>query len=279
MLKRIAGVALIVVAVLSLVAGLVLTYGVWSLRNPVAETALAGLQLADSTLATTNDALVAVDEALVNAGASVAAAQDTFASLSQTVSATGPVLGGLAGFLGQGLPDTLRSTQSTVAAAAESAQIVDTVLETLSAIPFLNINVAPQTPLSETLGDVAVTLDTLPAGLEALGADLANTGGALPTLARSLDEFGASIGEVDQSLSRAQEIIASYQSLIDRYQGLIRSLERLVPVLTSIVPALLTLVIFWLAVVQIATVVIGWRWARGDQAGNRTPATFPQPAS
>ncbi len=237
MLKRIIGVLLVIIAVPSLVFSLVVAYGVWSLRTPVAEAALAGLQLADSTLATTNDALAAVDDALVNAASSVAAAQDTFQSLSQTIYATGPTLEGLAGFLGGGLPDTLRSTQRTVTAAAESAKIVDTVLEVVAAIPFINFSYAPQTPLSETLGNVAGTLRTLPDGLEALGADLAGTGGTLPELARSLDAFGASV---------------------------------------SLIPAALTFAIFWLAVVQIAALVVGWRWARGRQTPDSTAVTFPQ---
>lgn len=279
MFKRIIGVLLVIIAVLSLVFGLVITYGVWSWRKPVAEAALAGLQLADSTLSTTDEALAAVDDALLDAASSVAAAQDTFQSLSQTMYATGPLLEGLGGFLGEGLPDTLRSTQSTVNAAAESARIVDTVLEVVAAIPFINFSYAPQTPLSETLGNVADTLRTLPDGLETLGADLAGTAGTLPDLAKSLEEFGASIGTVDESLASAQGIIASYQALIDDYQAMIVTLERLLPVLVSVVPAALTFIIFWLAVVQIAAVVIGWRWARGDQAGNRATATFPQPAS
>ncbi|HSN78560.1 MAG TPA: hypothetical protein VL334_26110 [Anaerolineae bacterium] len=278
MLKRIIGVLLVIIAVLSLVFSLVVAYGVWSLRTPVAEAALSGLQLADSTLTTTNDALAAVDDALLNAASSVTAAQDTFQSLSQTIYATGPMLEGLAGFLGEGLPDTLRSTQSTVTAAAESARIVDTVLETLAAIPFVNFSYAPQTPLSETLGNVAGTLRTLPDGLEALGADLAGTGGTLPELARSLDEFGASIGQVDESLASAQQIVASYQALIGDYQAMIGTLQRLVPILVSVLPAALTFVIFWLAVVQIAALVIGWRWARASQATNSLAVAFPEAA-
>jgi membrane protein implicated in regulation of membrane protease activity len=276
MFKRIAGVLLVIIAVLSLVFSLAATYGVWRVRKPVAEAALAGLQLADSTLTTTNEALMAVDDALLEAAGSVAAAQDTFQSLSQTIYATGPLLEGLAGFLGEGLPDTLRSTQSTVTAAAESARIVDTVLETLAAIPFVNFSYAPQTPLSETLGNVADTLRTLPDGLEALGADLSGTGGTLPDLARSLDEFGASISTVDESLASAQEIIASYQALIDDYQAMIATLERLVPALVSLIPAALTFAIFWLAVVQIAALLVGWRWARGRQSNDNMAATFPE---
>jgi ABC-type transporter Mla subunit MlaD len=276
MLKRIIGVLLVIVAVLSLVFSLVVTYGVWSLRKPVAEAALSGLQLADSTLTTTNDALAAVDDALGNAASSVAAAQDTFQSLSQTIYATSPTLEGLAGFLGEGLPETLRSTQNTVTAAAESARIVDTVLETLAAIPFINFSYAPQTPLSETLGNVAGSLRTLPDGLETLGADLAGAGGTLPELARSLDEFGASMGEVDQSLASAQQIVASYQGLIGDYQAMIVTVKRLIPVLVSAVPAALTFVIFWLAVVQIAALVVGWRWARGGQTNSSMAVTFPE---
>lgn len=276
MLKRIAGVLLVIIAVLSLMVSLAVTFGVWRVRTPIAEAALAGLQLADSTLTTTNDALAAVDEALLQAASSVAAAQDSFQTLSQTIFATGPLLDGLAGFLGEGLPNTLRSTQSTVTAAAESARIVDTVLETLAAIPFVNFTYAPQTPLSETLENVADTLRTLPDDLEALGSDLAGTGGTLPGLARNLDEFGASIGAVDESLVNAQEIIASYQALIDDYQAMIATLERLIPVLVRVVPAALTFAIFWLAVVQVAALLVGWRWARGSKAGSSMAASFPE---
>ncbi len=275
MIKRIIGVLLVIIAVLSLIFSLAVTYSVWSWRTPIAEAALSGLQLADDTLTTTNDALAAVDDALTNAASSVAAAEDTFQSLSQTIRATSPMLEGLAGFLGEGLPDTLRSTQSTVASAAESAQIVDTVLETLSAIPLINFSYAPQTPLSETLGNVADSLRTLPDGLEALGSDLAGTGGTLPELARSLDEFGASIGQVDESLASAQQIVASYQALIGDYQAMIGTLERLVPVLVSVVPAALTFVIFWLAVVQIAALLVGWRWARDSKTPDSTAVAFP----
>ncbi|MFZ2357932.1 MAG: hypothetical protein WA040_01180 [Anaerolineae bacterium] len=276
MLKRIFGVLLVIVAVLSLVFSLVVAYGVWSWRKPVAGAALAGLQLADSTLTTTNDALGAVDDALLNAASSVAAAQDTFRSLSETIYATGPTLQGLAGFLSEGLPETLRSTQSTVNAAAESAKIVDTVLDVLAGIPFVNFSYAPQTPLSETLGNVAGSLRTLPDGLEALGADLAGTGGTLPELASSLEEFGASIGQVDESLASAQQIIASYQGLIDDYQAMIATLERLVPLLTGVIPAVLTFVVFWLAVVQVAALLVGWRWARSRQSNDHMALTFPQ---
>lgn len=275
MLKRIIGVLLVIAAVVSLVFSLIVTYGVWSVRTPAAEAALAGLRLADDTLTTTNDALAAVDAALLNAASSVAAAQDTFRSLSQTIYATGPTLQGLAGFLSEGLPETLRSTQSTVNAAAESAKIVDTVLDVLAAIPFVNFSYAPQTPLSETLGNVAGSLRTLPDGLEALGADLAGTGGTLPELASSLEEFGASIESVDESLASAQQIIASYRVLIDDYQAMIATLERLVPLLTGVIPAVLTFVVFWLAVVQVAALRAGWRWAQGRQTSNSMAVTFP----
>lgn len=276
MAKRIAGGLLVVVAVISLIFSLAVTVGVWSLRRPVAEAALAGLQLTSSTLTTTNDALSAADAALLDAASSVAAAQDTLQSLSQTIYATGPALQELASFLGEGLPDTLRSTQNTISSAADSARVVDVVLETLSAIPFVNFDYAPQTPLSETLGNVAGTLRTLPDGLEALSADLAATSGTLPELARSMEQFGASIGAVDQSLASAQEIVASYQDLIVDYQALIRSVELLVPVLVSAVPAAVTFVAFWLALVQVAALVMGWQWARGSQR-SPNPAALLSP--
>ncbi len=276
--KRIAGVLLVIAAVASLVVGSVVAVGVWGLRKPASEAALSGLQLASATLQTTGEALVVVEGVLDNAGGSVAAAQDTFQTLSQTIAASGPTLDLVAGFLGGGLPDALRSTQRTVASAAESAKIVDVVLETLAAIPFANLSFVPQTPLSETLGNVAGSLGAVPDGLETLSASLSSTGGTLPELARSLEEFGASMSDVDDSLASAQQIVSSYQDLIDQSQAMISQLQRLIPVLTGLLPAAVTFIVVWLALVQVAAMITGWRWARGQRPFDIPTTALLEPA-
>lgn len=276
--KRIVGVLLATFAIVSLVVSLLVTVGVWRLRKPVAEAALSALELADATLQTSGQALAVAEDALLNADDSVLAAQETLQSLAQTLGASTPTLELVAGFLGQGLPDTLRRTQGTVASAAESARIVDRVLETLAAIPFLNVPFAPQTPLSETLDDVAGSLGVLPEGLETLSASLRATGGTLPNLAGNLNELGASFSSLDETLAGALQVVESYQELVDRSQALVQSLERLVPVFTGLVPAVLTFIFVWLAAVQAAALMVGWRWARAPEPAS-SRAVFLEPVN
>lgn len=281
MFKRIIGVLLVIIAIVSLLFSVVATFAVWNYRQPMAEAATAGLQLLDETLGTTVDAFVTVEEALATANSSVASAQDTFKSLSLTITSSNPTLDSLAGFLAEGLPNTLKSTGRTLDAAAQSAQVIDGVLETLSSIPLLNIAYDPQMPLSDTLAGIGESLNALPDALGDLGGNLSGTSATLPALAKNLDELGGSIGELTTSLTSAEQVVASYKGLIGRYQAAIRSLEAFIPTIVSIGPIIFTFFVFWLAVVQLAALLKGWEWLRGREPEPEAvvTATMPAPAA
>lgn len=277
MLKRIVGAVLVIVAVASLAFSLVATVAVWNYRQPLAETATAGLHLLDETLGTTTDAFAAVEEALAAASGSVASAQDTFKTLSVTVGASGPTLDSLALFLGEGLPATLASTRDTLDAAAESAKVIDDVLAALSGLPLFNISYNPDTPLSESLAGIGASLETLPETMDELGGNLAVTSKTLPALAASMDELGSSMDQINASLASASQVVAAYKGLVQRYQAAIRSLEAFIPTLVLIAPIVFTFFAFWLAVVQAAALLKGWEWLRSREPEDN-PAPLPQPA-
>lgn len=276
MFKRIVGGLLVVIAIVSLLFSAVATVAVWRFRQPMAEAATAGLRLLDETLGTTVDAFVAVETALATANSSVASAQDTFKSLSLTITSSNPTLDSLAGFLGEGLPNTLKSTRTTLDAAAQSAQVIDGVLEALSSFPLLDIAYDPQMPLSDTLTGIGESLDALPDALGDLGGNLSGTSATLPALAKNLDDLGGSIGELTASLTSAEQVVASYKGLIGRYQAAIHSLEAFIPVVVSIGPIVFTFFAFWLAVVQAAALLKGWAWLRSHDDEPSAAAPLPQ---
>ncbi len=264
MFKRIIGVLLVIVAVISLAMSVVSTVAVWNFRKPLAANASAGLQLLDETLGATTGAFAAVEESLRAADGSISSAQDTFQTLAATVSTSGPTLGSLATFMSEGLPDALESTQGAMNAAAQSAQVIDDVLGTLSQIPLFGITYDPDQRLSDSLTGIGDSLETLPNSLGTLGSDLAVTSETLPALAVSLDQLGDSMDQIQASLASAGQVVAAYKGLIDRYQAAIRSLEAFIPTIVSIGPIVFTFFAFWLAVVQAAALLKGWQWLRGD---------------
>jgi len=265
MFKRIIGIVLVIVAVVSLALSLVSTVAVWRFRKPMAQAATAGLRLLDETLGTTTGAFAAVEGSLQAAGDSITAAQDTFETLSQTVATSGPTLGSLSTFLEEGLPSTLKSTQQTLEAAAQSAQVIDDVLATLSQIPLFGISYDPSQPLGDSLAGIGSSLEALPNSLGSLGSDLGATSETLPALADSLGQLGQSMEQIQVSLTSAEQIMVAYKDLVGRYQAAIRSLEAFIPAVVSIGPIVFTFFAFWLAVVQLAALLKGWAWLRGDE--------------
>lgn len=289
MFKRIIGVLLVIVAAVSLVLSLVSTVAVWNFRKPMAETATAGLRLLDETLGTTTDAFASVEGALQAAGGSITSAQDTFKSLAATVTSSGPTLGALSKFLSDGLPRTLESTQGTLEAAAQSAQVIDGALKALSRVPLVDFNYDPEQSLSQSLAGIGDTLKTLPDSLGGLGGNLATTSETLPTLGASLDELGNSMDQIQASLDSTVQVVAAYKGLVGRYQSAIRSVEAFIPTIVSVGPIIFTFFAFWLAVVQVGALLKGWEWLRGgkeDDSPKPSPepddspaASLPEPAS
>lgn len=265
-LKRILGVLLVVISALSLVLSLATTVGVWSLRKPLADGLSSSLKLVDDTLTSTGQALVVVDETLLTIGANVAAAQATFETLGKTINDSAPALDSTAQLLSGNLPATLASAQDALSASAESAKVVDGVLGLLSALPFSNIEYAPEVTLSDSLGSIGESLIGLPENLEQLGNRLGPTVDNLPVLGQTLSQLGGTIARLQANLDSTRQLMTSYQQLIGRYQGLIRSVQQFASTLVLVVPIVISFFAFWLAIVQFLALLKGWEWARGQEA-------------
>lgn len=264
-LKRVLGLLLVLVSLVSLIGTVVITVGVWNYRKPLAQGVDSGLALAKQTLQSTDQTLVVVDETLETARANVQASQAAFQSLSATVETAGPALEATSSLLAEQMPQTLRSAQEALEVAGNSAKTVDGTLEALSAIPLLGIRYRPENSLGNTLSTVGKSLEGMPEALEALGTQLEPVATTLPDLAESLNQMGASIALVDANLVSAQKMTAAYQGLLADYVRLIETLQGFVPALVTTVPAVITFFAFWLAVVQFLALLKGWEWLRGPR--------------
>lgn len=262
-LKRIGGVALIIISIVSLVFSLAALVGVWIVRKPFADAMTTGLILASETLNVTGDTLIVLDDALRNTGQVVAGVEATVSSLATTLESTTPALETVGDLLGTSVPATLTAANATIKAAQKSAQTVDDVLTVLSGVPLLGINYSPEVPLSLALNDISTSLGELPGDLERLGQQVTASIDSLPTLASTTGDLAGSIGELNQTVDESRLAVQEYQRLIVRYKGVVDFLKKITPFITFVVPVLISLLIFWIIVVQVETAQKGWRLARG----------------
>src|SRR5207244_3419001 len=105
----------------------------------------------------------------------VASLQTTTLALAQTIHDTTPTLDSLASLTGQDLPTAISATQTSLASAQTSAQLIDNVLTALTSIPFSPVGAyKPAVPLHTALAQVSSSLDVLAPSLATINASLAS---------------------------------------------------------------------------------------------------------
>ena len=246
--KRIIGLALIVVSIASLIVSVVGLVSLWTLKqNAVVAIGDAATLLTD-TLVTTDKALTAAEQVLEGARDSIATLLGATQAIASALRDGQPTLNSAVRLLKQDFPDTIDSVQTAVTSAAQAARGADDLLKELARIPLLDLNYQPDVPLASSISGIGQTLGVMPGKLEEIGSGLGQLNGNLAVIANQVDGLGATIQQIDTSLRDLPGVLRDYQ----------RQLARVLPTLQSIqagVDQIMSLIVL----------VIGWRWLRPNQ--------------
>ena len=263
-MKRIIGIVLVVVAAISLLISGWGLIQIWTMRQPVVDAAIAGVDLFTETLATTSDALKVTSDSLQSASATVTTIESTSLSVAQTMSTTRTTIGSFSILMGRDLPTSIDSTRTALKSAQSSAVVVDNVLTTLSRVPLINIQYNPDVPLNVALGNVAKSLDNLPPTFSTIERHLNSTGDSMDQVVTSLSELPKATQQVQRNIADAQQVVARYQGEVDGLQKLTQPIKAsLATVLTAITLGL-TFLVFWLGVLQVQVLLKGLELVGGD---------------
>ena len=262
-MKRIIGIVLIAIAAISLLLSLWGLIQIWTMRQPVADAAVAGVDLFAETLDTTSDALKVTSESLQSASDTVTMIERTSLSVAQTMSTTRTTVGSFANLMGKDLPTSIDATRATLKSAQSSAVVVDNVLTTLSRIPLINIQYNPAVSLSAALGNVAVSLDNLPPTFGVIERNLNTTGNSLDQVVTSLNELPKTTQQVQRNIADAQKVVTRYQGEVDGLQKLIKPIKPSLAMALTAITLGLTFLVFWLAVLQMQVLLKGLELLRG----------------
>ena len=263
-LKRILGLALVVVSIASLIISLSAIIALWSLRPAITTALQDTATLVSETLTTTQKALTVADSALQNASDTITVLSGSIDSLASSIGSTQDALNSVTMLVKQELPKTIEAARTALASAQATARVVDNFLSGISRIQFLNINYNPQVPLDASISQISDSLSGLPPQLTKLGNDLDAINTSLPTVTSTIRGLGVTMSNIDATLIEARSVIKEYAAQLTRTQTAVEPIGENIPAYITLFIAALTFMALWIIAVQIIVLVVGWRWFKAS---------------
>ncbi len=270
-MKRILGLILSVVSIISLAISAGSLIGVWVARPAVTSAVQDTLDLLVDTLTTTQRALQVSDQGLRDAADSVTTLIRSTGSLADSINHAGTALDSTATLVQDDLPKTIAAARTALNSAQDTARVVDNFLSGISRISFLNVNYNPEVPLNVAIGRISDSLNDLPATLTQIGGDLDRMNGDLPKVVKSVREMSSVIGPIHTALMRTRTVVGEYEAQLARARPAVESMRGGVPNDLTLFASILTFVLLWLIALQLMVLAIGWRWFKRGKDQQETP--------
>lgn len=238
-----------------------------------------GLDLMDRTLQTTADGLRLADESLQDVQAAVGSLESTIRQSGAALGNVIPSFRSLGDLLGIEVPDTLRSTEQSLGAASQAAEVIDNLLSTLSSIPFLNIaTYEPEVPFHESLQDVASNIQDIPGRLEEAQTGIIQAIDSLETIKGDVTTIADPIARIGTSLGETQGVLGNYQGIVADLQQQVNNLQTNVSTWLNWLKWGVWLVLIWLGIAQIGLFTQGLELIGRGRAMRPAPAVIAAPS-
>jgi len=253
------GVALMIFAFGFLLLDLYGLVQVWHFRPTVTMSLLTGLDTIDSTLKTTSAGLLTLDSALDNATIVVNTLDNTTQALAGSIRDTRLMVAPIITLFNQDLPNTISSTQTSLASAQSSALLIDNIITALTNLPLLSLGqYKPSIPLNVALGEVSTSLDNLSPSFTNIENSIKRTDLDLVSLQVEITVIGDDIAQFKQNLVDAQEIVTQYQLLVENLQKQSEMAHTAIPGWVNLATWVVTMILIWLGVTQVSVFLQGW---------------------
>lgn len=258
-LTRVIGIVLVVAGIAGLVFAVAGLFGLVQVQNQMEGAILQQMQMIDRTLVATADGLQVAESSLAQTNDTVASLQAVVSGVGQAMGDTVPTLDGVAVLLGEQLPATIRSTQATLSGVSESAKAIDSVLQILTSIPFLSTDrYSPDVPLYQGVQGVADSLVDIPTSLEQSALGLTAAGDSLQAVQTEVNRMADSVGQITTSLDSARGVVVQYQGVVSDLQKMITGVSQGLPTWLTYLRWGISAILIWLGIAQFALITQGW---------------------
>ncbi len=252
------GSVLIFSATLGLALSLIGLVFTWMYTPRLTEALQAQLELAASVMDMTAQGLEVASQTLDATRLTIQTLDETVQTFSRSITDTLPLLDTIGAVVGEDLPDTIRSTQTSLDSAQQSARVIDGVLRTLTAIPFFPGDpYAPEVPLHIALNNVSISLDGLPRSFQEMQDNLAKSSANLATAQTDIQKVRREVVQVKRNLEGAQEILRQYRQTALTLRTQLENLRLGLPNLMRWATLFLSLFWIWLATAQLGLLTQG----------------------
>lgn len=254
--------------------------GLWRVETGLKTSLVETLTLLDTTLQTTSDGLAVASQSLDQADDSLASLVAAIQAAGKSVEDTLPLIDTLATVTTHDLPQTISTSQQAIQSARVSANVIDSTIRALSAIPFLGITGTNNAvPLSASLADLSNSLDPISDSLASMEGSLAASRDNLSAIGASSVDIAnniAAIRAIRASLGQARQVITQYESVVATLQQQVAAARQNAPTALDRVAWFITIVIIWLGLTQIGLLLQGLEMLGFDF--NRPKRESPQAA-
>jgi methyl-accepting chemotaxis protein len=256
--NRITGIILVGSAIVGVILSLAGLVWVWSTKGPLTNDLISKLDIAASSLDTTAKSLAIADQSLKTSSSSTVALETALKTLSESINETQPLVDSLSSLLGKDLPAAIKTTQTSLESAQSSAQIIDSVLRSVTSIPlYPGARYNPPVPLHIALAQVSASLDPLPADFSTMQNSLIETNNNLGLIKAETDLITRNIRDIHASLDDAQNVISEYQTIVEQMQTGIQHTREILPGRITTWAWILSIVFLWVAISQIGLFMYG----------------------
>jgi hypothetical protein len=265
-LRRLIGVLFVAAAVAGAIFSLLGLIEIWRYRPVVMRTVTDSLALFDQTLNTTQEGLTIVGQVVQTTAEDVASLQTTTQALATAIHATNPMVDSLINLTGHTFPETVGATQTSLASAQSSAQLIDNVLAALTSIPFSPVKAyKPEVPLHTALAEVSTSLDTLPPSLASIKTSLEDGKTNLGALETELNKISATTQGISLALVSAQTVIDQYKATTTQLKLRVEGIQIHAAAWVTTCAWMLSFMLAWWLIVQLGLGMQGFNLLRGQR--------------
>lgn len=276
-LRRFLGVLVMIAGVLGLILSLTGLIGVWLVKPTMSAYIDSTITTLNSSINTSQQAMEITQQALVATVDSVDALSVMLSATAASVEDTLPLIDQLNTFLADNLPTTMESASTSLRAAQQGAQVLDSAIQSLenfrsvlSGTPLLRAfldqpetEYDPETSLGDSLGTLASDLDALPEMFSDMATNLDTADENLITIKSSLVTMAESVDLISESLSEYEAMVTETQSSMENLKSILGDIQNNLSNILNGVAIVLSLVFLWLLAAQVVILSQGWELFQG----------------
>jgi methyl-accepting chemotaxis protein len=258
--RSILGLALVILAVVSLLVDIAGVIQLWSMRGQVTQDASNTLELLDSTLDTTAEGLGIAKSSLKSVTGTIGALETTVNSAAATIENASASVNSVSDVVGSNLSNTVNSALGTLDVVESTTQKIDEVLSGLANLPLINLPYDPEQSLSSSVSELTEQLRQVPISLAQMETSLATSGSSLEKVSGDARNLATSLSSVQEEMSELVGVIERYETQVKAFQGTVRGLRENVGTVVWGIVLFVTFVLFWLGVTMVQTLWKGLEW-------------------